>query len=72
MVETARLAASLVDEGVEPAVARDLALADPVRVSDWLDHPEWWEKAQNPAALLVKRLRQEGPDASAWGQSRRA
>jgi hypothetical protein len=64
VVEIAGLAAGLADQGVEPAVARRLALANPAKVGDWLDHPERWEKAQNPAGLLVKRLREDPPPVS--------
>lgn len=56
-VETARLAASLCDAGVERDVALDLALTRPGATATWLDHPEWWEKARNPAGLLVSRIR---------------
>lgn len=47
--------------GMEPAVARRMALAQPDAVADWLEHPERWERAKNPAGLLRARIGEQAP-----------
>lgn len=49
--------------GVEDAVAMDLALTRPVACLDWTDHPERFQRAKNPAGLLVARLREAPEEA---------
>lgn len=43
--------------GVEERTALDLASTRPTACLDWLDNPDRYKNAKNPAGLLVKRLR---------------
>lgn len=59
--ETRRCASLVIDLlllGAEPSVAEAVVLKDPDRAAEWLDHPERWENARNPAGLIIKRLRE--------------
>lgn len=58
-VALADLVYRLIRIGMERGAARRLALAQPNEVADWLDHPERWEKANNPPGLLRARIEQQ-------------
>lgn len=57
-----RVCASLIIDllllGAEPPVAEAVILKDPQRAAEWLDHPERYANARNPAGLIIKRLRE--------------
>lgn len=42
--------------GMERSAARRMVLAQPDAVADWLNNPDRWERARNPAGLLRARL----------------
>lgn len=60
----AQLVMDLRRVGMEPAVARRMALAQPHAVDDWITHPERWERANNPAGLLRARIGDQPPPLS--------
>ena len=55
--EIADLIVGLVTIGAEEQVAREVVLAAPGDAAEWLDHPDRWQAAKNPAGLIIKRLR---------------
>lgn len=57
-VEVAVLTVAQMDEGIgmERRDAERIALAQPAAVADWLNNPDRWERARNPAGLLRARL----------------